>query len=370
MTFHGPTLLVFHGRGGAGPAERLVDAAQVAMGRRTVEVALAAGFEAVIVATNDPSAFAGLPAPVVVDPDEADATYDFDRRLRRIVERFGLARPVVMGAGAIPLVEREEMRAVVEQLTPLAPRIVTNNFFSSDLTGWTPGDAILRCGPFTRDNELPRRLRDDAGLTPVTLPRSLATQFDLDTPADVIALQIAGLLPPEVLTATPDLKLPVHHYRAVMRTFLDRKGELLIAGRVGSETWRHLETQTACRVRIFSEERGLAAAGAGHRAKSILGFLLAEVGTQRFFRTLAELGDAAVIDARVLEAHLGLAPSREDRFQSDLLNPAGIGDSFLRKFTQGALDAPIPVILGGHSLVTGGLALLNDVAWEEHDRDT
>ncbi|MFN0093882.1 MAG: hypothetical protein ACKVVT_03780 [Dehalococcoidia bacterium] len=368
MQYQGPTLVLFHGRGGDGEAEQLVDAARVAMGRETARLALEAGFQAVIVATNAPDGFAGMPANVIVDPDAPGEPFDFADRLGGVVRRFALARPAVMGAGAVPLIGRAELAAVADHLTPLLPRVVTNNFFSSDLTAWTPGDAIFRAGAFLRDNELPRRLRDNAGLTPVSLPRSTATQFDLDTPADVVVLAIAGLLPDSVRAATPELRLPTPRYRALMKTFTDRSGELLIAGRVGSQTWQHLETQTACRVRLLSEERGLAAAGKGHQARSVLGFLLAELGTQRFFRTIGELGTAAVIDARVLEAHLGLAPSREDRFQSDLMNAAGITDSFLRKFTQAAVEAPIPVILGGHSLVTGGLALLNDVAWEAEGR--
>jgi hypothetical protein len=85
---------------------------------------------------------------------------------------------------------------------------------------------------------------------------------------------------------------------------------------------------------------------------------------------MALLGDALVLDTRVIEAHLGLTPSREDRFQSDLLNPSAITDDFLARFTEGAKNAPRPVLLGGHSLVAGGLMALNDAAWLENDRLT
>ena len=78
-------------------------------------------------------------------------------------------------------------------------------------------------------------------------------------------------------------------------------------------------------------------------------------------------GDALVHDARVLEAHLGLSPSRDDRFRSDLFDAESISDPWLRELTLAAADAPIPVLLGGHSLVTGGLMALGDVAWTEHD---
>ena len=53
-------------------------------------------------------------------------------------------------------------------------------------------------------------------------------------------------------------------------------------------------------------------------ARSLLGYYLDAVGSERFFETLSELGDAAIIDSRVLVAHAGSLPSREDRFLSDL----------------------------------------------------
>ena len=111
----------------------------------------------------------------------------------------------------------------------------------------------------------------------------------------------------------------------------------------------------------------MAAAGRGHQARSLLGFLLDELGPERFFERLAELGDAVVLDTRVLEAHAGVSPSREDRFQSDLAAPAAIREPFLRSLTEAAIRAPVPVLLGGHSLVSGGLMLLNDIAWAEND---
>ena len=40
---------------------------------------------------------------------------------------------------------------------------------------------------------------------------------------------------------------------------------------------------------------------------------------------------------------------------------------FLRDFTRAAVEAPIPVLLGGHSLMSGGLMALNEFAWAERD---
>ncbi len=107
------------------------------------------------------------------------------------------------------------------------------------------------------------------------------------------------------------------------------------------------------------EERG--------EARSILGFYLEEVGVRRFFQALAQLGRAAFIDSRVIFSHLRLSPSAADRFLSDLGRPGEIKDPFLREFTRAALEAPLPVVLGRHSLVSGGLMALVDAAWWQRD---
>ena len=368
VTFERPVLIILHGGTGSGEAERMLAAARVAAARGTAESALAAGFEAVIVATDDPSAFEPTIPHVLIDADSAGQSFDFDSRLRGVVSRYGLQRPAVMGSGSVPLVGVEEFRFIVEQLDARDPRFVTNNFFSADLTAWTPGDAVERTARMGRDNLLPRRLRDDAGLASVILPRTTATQFDLDTPSDLAVLALMPGLHPALAEAAAAARVTADRYRAFLPLLCDRMAQVVVAGRVGSATWQYMERETACRVRMFSEERGLATAPANHRAHSALGFLLEEVGIQRFFERMALLGDALVLDSRVIEAHLGLDPSREDRFQSDQLNYGAIGDEFLRRFTEGAANAPIPVLLGGHSLVSGGLMAINDVAWQENDR--
>src|SRR5581483_3062343 len=96
-------------------------------------------------------------------------------------------------------------------------------------------------------------------------------------------------------------------------------------------------------------------------------FHLQSVGSERFFAHLAQLGNAAFIDTRALFVHLGLNPSAADRFNSDLMRYSDVSNPTLRAFTRAAAEAPIPIVLGGHSLVTGGLQALIDAAWRAHD---
>jgi hypothetical protein len=48
----------------------------------------------------------------------------------------------------------------------------------------------------------------------------------------------------------------------------------------------------------------------------------------------------------------------EDQFASDLLRPATIADPWLRALTGSAIASDIPILLGGHTAVNGGLRLL------------
>ena len=154
----------------------------------------------------------------------------------------------------------------------------------------------------------------------------------------------------------------------------DRRAEITVAGRTSAATLAALERRCACRVRALVEERGLRAAsplaqaGSGGAIParppvSVLGLLLDREGPEALGGLLARLGDGAVVDTRVLLAHrLGAVetawPAPEDRFASDLLLPHRIADPWLRALTAAALAAPIPVLLGGHTLVGPGIRLL------------
>jgi len=146
---------------------------------------------------------------------------------------------------------------------------------------------------------------------------------------------------------------------------LGRPGsQVLLAGRVSASAWRDLETRTSCWVRVFAEERGMAASGrlARHQVRSLVGAYLSLVGPEVFFRTLSEMAEAVFLDTRVLMAHRGGWPSAADRYASDLLWPDEVTDPFWREFTACAAAAPMPVVLGGHSLMAGGmLALLEAI---------
>lgn len=360
-------LILLHGGAGTGAAEGMVARARLAAAGVSARVARDSGFGSVVLATDDASIAGG--DGHTVDHDAPGEAFSPRERVLTLVGKLGAEAVAVMGAGALPFLTAGDFAAVREALAGGGNAAVTNNFYSSDLTAWSPATAIARVGPFERDNVLPRRLRDEAGCEVTVLPRSVRTAFDLDTPADLVVLALSEATPEAIREALPaEESLPLAPYRALMPLLCDPDAEILVAGRVASATWAHLERETACRVRLVSEERGMASAPGGHTARSLVGRLLEEVGMERFTDELASLADGAVLDTRVLLAHRGSRASREDRFQSDLLAPERVTDPWLRDLTAALAAAEAPVLAGGHSLLSGGLMALADQAWLENDR--
>lgn len=93
-------------------------------------------------------------------------------------------------------------------------------------------------------------------------------------------------------------------------------------------------------------------------ARSLLAAHIEAVGLDAFFETLAAWSGAAFIDTRVLLAHHGRWPDAPSRFASDLGQAEQVEDDWLRAFTEAAVAAPIPVILGGHGLMSGAMLAL------------
>lgn len=365
----GPTLVLFAGGMQGSREEELVAAAQRAAALDTLEAALSTGaFAGAILVTAWADFGAQMPPGVIVDLDQGG--FHFGRRLAEVIAHYALDRPVYLGAGSVPLLSASDFAAIARQLMQNERVVISNNFYSADLVAFTPGAAIHAIQLPENDNLLPRLLCQEAGLVSQPLPRSLASLFDIDSPTDLQVLALTGRGGPHLRRMLDTVPLALDVYRRAATYFVDSTAEVVIAGRVNSQVWQYLERESACRVRLFSEERGMQAAGRDRSgaARSLLGFYLQEVGCERFFQALAELGHAAFLDTRVILAHLGRQPSRADRFRSDLGRWQEIEDPLLREFTRAAGSAPIPVVLGGHSLVAGGIMALVDFAWREHDR--
>ena len=285
------------------------------------------------------------------------------------------------GGGAMALVSDDGLDQL---LSPIPGEAVANNRFSADAFVVT-GDldrALAALAECDSDNAAARRLTD-AGFTVRDLGTTPWARFDVDTTLDLALLRLATRLPGtrpleqalrgylEMARLPGDRGLEVPQLARISEVMRDRSAQLVVAGRVPASTWAELETETACRVRCIIEERGMRSArGAGTPPRSILAALMRRSSSSALVAELAELGDAVVLDSRVLMAALaGSAdaaswPPEEERFALDFGDGSQIATPWLRELTEAAAASPVPFLLGGHAMVSDGLRLIVAAAWQ------
>jgi hypothetical protein len=285
------------------------------------------------------------------------------------------------GGSAMALMSDEDLDQL---LAPVPGEVVANNRFSADAFV-VAGDldqalrALERC---ETDNAAPRRL-NEAGFEWRDLGGARWARFDVDTSLDLALLRLATRLPGtralggtvrgflEMARLPGGGALEVPHLERIGEVMRDRSAELVVAGRVPAATSQELETQTACRVRSLIEERGMRSArGTGERPRSVLAALLARSSPAELVAELALLGDAVVLDTRVLmaavagSAEASAWPPEEERFASDFGDWRRVQTAWLRELTEAAAAADVPFLFGGHALVSDGLRLIVSAAWQ------
>jgi hypothetical protein len=337
-------VVILHAEPGAdaGPLSRVTAAARFDVAERHVRGFLAAGATRARILAGRPD---GRP---------------FGARLREIVADIGEGGLIVLGSGAVPLATTSDRREFVEAAADDRRRALANNRYSADVVAVARAHSVLANVPDLRsDNALPRWLEEHAGVPVDDRRGRRRLGIDVDGPLDLVLL--GGRWRSRVPAADSARVRAV--IEAVISVVEDPGAELVLTGRVSAANLAWLEGHTASRTRALIEERGLRTRRSGQRAAaSVLGALLDSDGPESLGDHLAGLGDAAIVDTRVLLAHRFGAdeegwPPAEDRFASDLLLPGSIEGMWLHALTASAVNAPIPVLLGGHTLVGPGLRL-------------
>lgn len=380
-TRHKPTLLLFLAgdKPEGSPLERLVAGAQNAATYDLLMHAADSGaFERAVLVTEDEeaaraaSALSGGPPVEVLNEGPREA-FHFGRALAAAVDALGLERVVYAGGGALPLAGADTLERLALAVSGDSPCVYTNNLFSADVAAFYPASALTRIDLPAVDNDLAWLLHYRAGLPYAAAPRTLETQFDIDTPTDVAVLRHATTSAPLQARVGPNLRAylegsmgkiaelstAVERAAGVMAT---RRAQVLFAGRLSALSWRRLELNLPSQTRVISEERGMRASGREARgeARSVLGLYADLAGPDGLVRALEQTCDAAFLDTRVLFAHRRLSPARADRFASDALRPQDVSEPWVRELTKALAGAAIPVVPGGHSLMSGGVWALSE----------
>ncbi|MBX3081668.1 MAG: hypothetical protein KF716_08520 [Anaerolineae bacterium] len=365
--------VIMIGAGGNTPQEQFVAAAQRASTIDLVNVLREQGISKIVIAAPT-TEWIPTGLEVISDADPTDQPFHFGQRLSGLIEKYEIEPVLYFGGGSAPLIDSSVCGMLIGLLLRSAHQgsssvpthiALTNNLHSAD---WIAISHVQEALPILRecdrDNSTAWLLKESghydvrvlSGVRP-------ATSIDIDTPSDLALLASHPNLHPELRNIVADTLLapiPIDRVLDVLR--VEAKTVMLI-GRVSPLAWNALNKATRCWTRVVAEERGMVASGRIERneVKSVLLSWVKARGFSGFFMDLAEMTDAVLFDDRVLFAAFGKHPSTADRFASDLFWTDVIQDSWLREFTYAAKSARIPVILGGHSLVAGGLYVLAEI---------
>lgn len=331
------------------------------------------GVDLVVVATDRPD-LAREASAAGAEVHRTGGGFHFGRTLAGLVARYRLDRAVYLGGGSAPLLDPREADLLLGAISAGGRVFVANNVQSPDLVGLGSTEAVAALAGLPTDNATLFALTD-AGYERLLLPETATAGFDLDTPSDVLFLVYeaarrrrlaAEALPPggfgpRLAAGLPALGLDISTL-ARAAGVLGRKDypSVTLVGRVSGTIVSCLNSNLLVRLRVYSEERGMKALGRieGGLVRSLLGSVARDLGMDYLVGEIAALSDAVFWDTRVLMASLGRWPDEADRFEADLGRWERVKDPELVRLCRAASQAPCPFVLGGHSVVAGGLRLL------------
>lgn len=295
-------------------------------------------------------------------------SFNFGKTVKNLINKYSWKKLFYIGAGAGPLLTKTEIINIASKIKSKENIIIANNFYSSDFFAFSPAMAWNKVSPLpVTDNPFAYKLKEAGNLQGVKVKPSCGTFLDIDSPVDLAVLSMhpgCGKHTREFLkTGGGAFRNSAEKIKKTLKYFYDPFSEVFIFGRVGSIVPNYIMTKAKCRFRLISEECGMKAWGRQEKwlVYSFLGELIEKEGVKKFFKDLSKNSKAAFIDTRVLFAHKKLNVSRADRFYSDLGVYEKVKTPFVKEFTYEAAKADVPVILGGHSLVSGGLYTLMEI---------
>ncbi|UNC90767.1 hypothetical protein [Candidatus Contubernalis alkaliaceticus] len=293
--------------------------------------------------------------------------FHFGTMLQKFINEYSMENVFYFGGASIPLIQPEELREICKILLSRPKVLLSNNSQSADLVAFRPASMINHINLPPMDNMLANVLRDEADFDLELMPLSLGIVFDLDTPMDILLLAASSYTGERTREVIGNLDLDLDRIFKAKKILAGYYEDIVLMGRVGAHIIAHINTNLKCRLRIFSEERGMKALGRMDQGEvvALMGFFVEEVGIDKFFEYIERTAACALIDSRVLFAHFKLDLTETDRFYSDLGMYEKLQDPFAREFTRRAVESTVPVLLGGHSLISGGLwALANEIIKE------
>jgi len=357
--------VIMHAPLGENLGERIVEEGREASTEDLVTTLKKAGMERTLLLTRSATLaerFSKRGVATILTGDENP--FHFGKALQRVIAEEALDGLLYFGSGAGGLLTVDQIARLVSFASRVEQGALFNNFYSCDFCAIAGAERLLAIDFPEIDNSLGLSLADH-GIPSFSLPRTVETQFDIDTPTDLVLLAAAGRGGDAMRAFLAAQSFNHSMLEDLLTVLTDRSAHLTLIGRMHPASWAHFEGEIACRTSAYSEGRGMRAYPDGKAP--LLASTLKEMAIDSFFERLARSTDAAIIDTRPLLAATESLPPPNDRFASDLLRPELVEDPLWKAFTQAAIDSPIPILLGGHSLVSGGLYLLAEACWKDRE---
>ncbi len=303
---------------------------------------------------------------------EESGSFHFGEALARLIADQDFIRLAYFGGASAPLATAASFlswRALADNLPP--DGALVNNLHSTD---WAILNDARRLLPLAdrllSDNSIGWVLREEGGAFVEEPPPTTASRTDFDTPSD-LGMILGHPALGASLRATLDL-IPEG-----LRGRVDRLGEVLrtpaasvaLIGRVSENTWHELNRRTQVWARIYAEERGMRASGRQQRGevRSLIADMLEASGPAAFIRRMESMVQAIVWDTRVWMAQRpDRWPTAGDRMAADLGWVEDVEDDGLRQLTEAIEGSQIPIVTGGHGVVSGSLMAFLETLFPDH----
>jgi len=289
--------------------------------------------------------------------------FHFGYALAEIIEKFKMSSLAYFGGGSAPLISTEFLdQAFRRASSASSPYAYVNNYHSTDWMIINDAKPIVELTErIPTDNPLGWVLAHEGGVDVEAATPQAMTRLDIDTPLDLLMIKRHPNLGTELCAYLEDAPAGALARINAMKDILHTPASsIALIGRVPSYAWVELERTTQIWSRVFSEERGMISSQrmAHGEVQSFIGQMLVELGPEEFVARLASLVDGVFWDTRVWMAATGIWPTDEVRFALDLGWVDQIQDDEIRALATEVANAPIPILSGGHSTVSGGLCAL------------
>ena len=374
--------IVFEGGTHDGDISRWMDSVREEMAIGLCERLSSVGVFHRVVLCTDRDGLAGRALQRIAELDvykfhgTGDVEFHFGERLCEVVKAYGFKSFLYFSGGSGQLMDEEDIRSfasttlTVPYKSPCssARYIVANNAYSADMFGISDSSCLMGLNGNlpSSDNEFAMWFCTTFDADIVPLPSQMAFQFDVDTPVDALIMStmekssidtegMLGFVKNEgLLFALNRMFTKIETAKAVMK---GPGGEFTLIGRVPPSSVSYLNSILKCRIRIFSEERGMRSFKRDVRgeAKSIFASYIKRCGIRNFVNDMSDMTGLAFVDTRVLLSSLGCRLSTEERFASDLFMTDCLKDEMIYELADAFSTSSCNFVCGGHCLVSWGV---------------